>query len=605
MNAGPPVIGDPKPVIVSMAPGPAPDAAANASLTPGGAVVPVPGLATLGVIMLCHAQLQTTARLVRHWADGGAPVVIHTDRKAGRKPIERFRDKLADLPHVHHVALRRNCEWGMFSLVEATQDAATLLLERHPEVTHVMLISGSCLPLRPVVDLRAYLALDPARDYIESVTAHDVGWTVGGLNEERFTLRFPFSWRKHRRLFDRYVALQRKLKWRRKPPKGVVPHLGSQWWCLTRKTLEAILTDPRRPEFDRYFRRVWVPDESYFQTLVRRHSTAIESRSLTLSKFDSQGKPYVFYDDHQQMLEESGCFVARKFWPRAHGLLDHFPRPAGEKPSSAEPQPAHIDRLINRAVARRALGRPGLYMQSRFPKKDRENGKTAAPYTLFQGFDDLYPDFEGWLASRIDADVHGHLYSREMVEFADRAEVGPGGLSEKPRLRDYDPQGFLASLIRMTRRRQVFLLSPRDRQSLDWFMATDHNCTMFVITGAWMVPLIDSDMPFDNVRRIAAQLQRRELQQMEVFRSVWTKARVRSWDLADFLARPGAILASVLQEMGDPASAQALNGEALPELRAVDGVGAFLQALRNAGLKPQLTGDFPTPAPRPRADLPE
>ena len=113
-------------------------------------------------------------------------------------------------------------------------------------------------------------------------------------------------------------------------PAGLVPHLGSQWWCLTRATLSAILDDPKRAEFDRYFRRVWIPDESYFQTLARRHSRQVESRSLTLSKFDDQGKPYIFYDDHQRILQESGCFLARKIWPHAGRLYDHFPQPAQE-----------------------------------------------------------------------------------------------------------------------------------------------------------------------------------------------------------------------------------------------------------------------------------
>jgi hypothetical protein len=107
---------------------------------------------------------------------------------------------------------------------------------------------------------------------------------------ERFTLRFPFSWRTQRWLFDRYVRLQRLVGFQRSIPNGIVPHLGSQWWCLTRQTLSAILQGPDRALYDRYFRRVWIPDESYFQTLVRQVSGNVESRSLTLSKFDFQGK---------------------------------------------------------------------------------------------------------------------------------------------------------------------------------------------------------------------------------------------------------------------------------------------------------------------------
>jgi len=236
---------------------------------------------SLGFIMLCHTALGRAAQVARHWAERGCPVVIHVDARVKRREHDRL---LADLDGLANVRFsrRHTCEWGTWGLVKATQDAAQMMLDEFPSARHVFLASGSCLPLRPVEELRAYLDERPRADFIESVTTADVGWTVGGLDAERFTLRFPFSWRKRRRLFDIYVRLQRHLGLRRRIPSGLVPHLGSQWWCLTRNTLSAILSDPRRAEFDRYFRRVWIPDESYFQTLVRLHSTTVESRSLTL-----------------------------------------------------------------------------------------------------------------------------------------------------------------------------------------------------------------------------------------------------------------------------------------------------------------------------------
>ena len=82
----------------------------------------------------------------------------------------------------------------------------------------------------------AYLAERPRTDFIESVTTEDVGWTIGGLDIERFTLRFPFSWRKQRRMFDGYVKLQRRVRLSAAAfRRALVPHLGSQWWCLTRQ----------------------------------------------------------------------------------------------------------------------------------------------------------------------------------------------------------------------------------------------------------------------------------------------------------------------------------------------------------------------------------
>lgn len=542
----------------------------------------------LGVVMLCHDELHTAARLARVWAEGGASVAVHVDAKVPLDQMQAMRHELSDLPQLVF-SPRHSCEWGMFSLVKATQDAASLLLDRFEDVTHVMVVSGSCLPLRPVADLVAFLALHPRRDFIESVTAADVGWTVGGLNEERFTLRFPFSFRHRRKLFDRYVDLQRRLRFRRRIPQGLVPHLGSQWWCLTRTTLRTILADSRRAEFDRYFAKVWIPDESYFQTLARRCSLNIESRSLTLAKFDGQGRPYIFYDDHLEMLEQSRCFVARKIWRGAERLYAHFPHGDPAQPLADEPRPERLDRVISQAVTRRSLGRPGLYMQSRFPLKDRENGKTSAPYGVLQGFSDLFPGFESWLAERVDADVHGHLFAVHGAEFADRALIGPGGLSHSAALRDLDPRGFVANLIRMSDRMPLWQFSPRDGQEMNWFTATDPNARIFVITGAWAVPLLHSDMPFDDIRRVAAILQRTELAQMNVLNSVWLKAQTQIWDLGDFCARPAGVLGGVLRALGaDPEAAAEL-----PPMRAIAGMGRFLQRLRNAGLRPQLMGDFP------------
>ncbi|TKW66495.1 MAG: glycosyl transferase [Paracoccus denitrificans] len=545
----------------------------------------------IGVVFLCHDELHVAAGMVRTWREGGAAVAIHVDRRTGEAAYDNMRRSLADLGDIAWVD-RQECDWGMFSMVEATQIASQTLLDRFENVTHVLVASGSCLPLRPIPELCDYLTRHPRVDFIESVSALDVGWTVGGLNIERFQMYYPVSWRKHRWLFDRLVDLQRLIGFKRKPPADLVPHLGSQWWCLTRETVARILDDPRRKEFDRFFRWTWVPDESYFQTLVRHHSTRIESRSLTLSSFDDRGKPYILYGDHGDMLASSRCFIARKIWPGAQELLDRFPEDAGPDFARDEPDPARIERMINSAVARRHIGRPGLYMQTRFPRKDRENGKTASPYAVLQGFTDLFPDFENWLQARVDADVHGHLFSPDGAEFAGRPAIGPGGLSTFPESRDYDPFGFLTSLIRITERPQVFQFGPRDSQALNWFMVTDPNAIIRVVTGAWVVPLMHSDMPFDDIRRVAARLQRIELAQLSILRSVWVKANVEIWELSDFAARPGAMLQRVVRDL-NPGQALWPLYDQQPVQRDLEQIGRFLQRLRNAGLQPRLMGDFP------------
>ncbi len=546
---------------------------------------------SVGIIMLVHTAFDRAEQVARHWSAAGCPLVIHADKSVPPKTYKAFVNALSDLPDVRFSA-RHRCEWGTWGLVAATQSAAQLMLDEFEDVRHVYLASGSCLPLRPVQELIDYLAERPQTDFIESATTADVPWTIGGLDHERFTLRFPFSWRKHRYLFDRAVAFQRAIGYRRRIPNGLVPHMGSQWWCLTRQTLSAILSDPDRKVYDDYFKQVWIPDESYFQTLARQYSLQIESRSLTLSKFDYQGKPHIFYDDHLQLLRRSDCFVARKIWPFANRLYDAFLTDSAGAMKRTEPNPGKIDRIFAKAVERRTRGRPGLYMQSRFPVEGRENGLTCAQYSVFEGFSDLFENFEAWLARVTGTRVHGHLFAPERAEFSDGQTVMNGALSDSAALRDYNPRAFLTSLIWNTRgERQCFQMGPRDEiKDIEWDIAKDSNAQISVITGAWAVPLFKSNRNFADLRQEAARLQQIESQHLNVLRSPWAKARIRIWTMAEFIEAPMEPLQTIIDEIGQ----QNMRGLAeVPRMADLSGFGQFLQNLKNQGMHPYLMGDFP------------
>ncbi|WP_058247897.1 beta-1,6-N-acetylglucosaminyltransferase [Tropicibacter naphthalenivorans] len=551
---------------------------------------------TVGIVMLVHTALNRAEQVARHWARGGCPVVIHVDKMVPKPTYDAFVASLADVPSVLF-SKRHRCEWGTWGLVAASQDASELMLERFEEVRHVYLASGSCLPLRPVDELVEYLAQRPRTDFIESATTADVPWTVGGLDQERFTLHFPFSWRKHRYLFDRFVELQRMVGYKRIIPNGLVPHMGSQWWCLTRQTLSAILQDPDRHKYDSYFKRVWIPDESYFQTLARLYSTNIESRSLTLSKFDFQGKPHIFYDDHLQLLRRSDCFIARKIWPHADRLYEAFLTDPDRAMSRQEPNPGKIDRIFAKAVDRRTRGRPGLYMQSRFPNYGWENGVTAGKYSVFQGFSELFHDFETWLSRATGAQVHGHLYGPKRAEFAGGQTVINGALSDNAKLRDANPKAFLTNLLWNTRgERQCFQYGPHDNPKINWHMSRDPNAQISVISGAWAVPLFQSNANFADLRAEAAALQKIESRMLDELRSPDVKARVRIWTMAEFIESPMEPLQVIIDEIGQKSLRRLAEA---PRMENLTGFGQFLQNLKNQGMHPYLMGDFPVdPAPR-------
>lgn len=556
----------------------------------------------VGIIMLAHTALDRAAQVAAHWAKSGCPMVIHVDSRTDIDDFKWMKAKLREHSGIRFLK-REKCEWGGWSIVSVTQIAATQLLDQDPDITHVLLASGSCLPLRPVSELETFLAEHPKTDFIESVTTDDVDWTVGGLDQERFTLRFPLSWKRQRRLFDGYVRLQRRVNFKRKIPDDIVPHMGSQWWCLTRQTLSAILQSDRRPVHDRYFKRVWIPDESYFQTLARLYSLKIESRSLTLFKFDFQGKPHVFYDDHLPLLKRSDCFVARKAWPKAEKLYREFLGSDDKPVKMAEPNPLRIDRLFSRATARRTRGRPGLYMQSRYPVDGWENGKSAGAYSVFVGLDDLVEEFDMWLEVRTGNPTHGRLFDPDRVRFRGNASMFRGSISDNAELRNYDPSSFLRNLLWNGRGDHIaFQFSAADEQEIVPFLASDSNANVSIVTGAWMIPLFHSNLDFAEIRQKAARLQRSEIKMLETFRAGQAKARVKVWNLAEFLEEPMQNLQFILDRLN---SAGGHRIKEVPKLADLSDFGKFLQTLKNQGMSPANMGDFTVGEMEARTPVPQ
>ncbi|MCV6587143.1 MAG: beta-1,6-N-acetylglucosaminyltransferase [Marinibacterium sp.] len=511
---------------------------------------------TLGVVILAHEALHRVAQVARHWARAGVAVVVHVDARADPAQVARLQAALGRQSRVLFAPSSRS-DWGSWGLVAATQAATSLMLGRFAEVRHVALTSGACLPVRPVAELQNFLRAHPDTDFIESVDIAQTPWVRDGLEQERFTLHFPFCWRRQRGRFDAAVALQRRLGIRRGIPQGLTPHLGSQWWCLTRATLHAILTDPERPGFDAYFRGVWLPDESYFQTLARRHARRIRSQSLCHAPFDPDGQPQVFYDDHADDLAASGGFWARKVWPGADGLYARFLGPGCDSP------------------ARRPLRRPAV-----------RQGARRSPYLVLQGVEALFPDLRRWLAASGHCAAHGRLFHPDRAIFAGDARGAAGALSDHAAIRDAAPEAFLDALIRNTRgETQCFLFEPGDQIAIADHIRRDPAARVVAVTGASAIAPSLSGVQVD--RPAAARGLAGERALLAHWMAPDRAARVQIWRLGEVLRRPGPVLRAISDHLGampPPPDAVA----AAPVIRG-------LRALRDSGLDLDLAGDWDGP----------
>ena len=536
---------------------------------------------SIGMALLVHDHLNRAEALVRALDGAGCKVAIHVDAKVADADYTAFHQSVSGLSSVVF-APRIRCEWGRFSLVEAELSTAETLLKAFADVSHIMQVSGSCLPNRPLPELLTFLARHPETDFIESVAVGGMNWIKGGLEAERLTLYFPLSFVKHRRRFDALVWLQRKLRVRRKLPEGLVPHIGSQWWALTRKTLQAILNDPMRAEYDRFFKHSWIPDESYFQSLARKHSRSIKSRSLTYARFDFRGKPMMFYDDHARFIEHLDSFFVRKVWHGADrlydALLDTARSPAPRNPDMA----VAFQASIARAESRWLKGREGLFMQGRAPRLIDLN--TAAPYTVLSGFDRVFKGLAPWLHAQTGIILHEHIWSKDKAKFAQAGALLKRNMASSRRIRDNNAEGFLLNFIwNHADDDPIFNFDPNTSPSLAKFIAKDPNARVYHIRSAWLLDLLREGP--QNIEALREKVQKMALkEQAQLAALQGGKADVRIITLAEVYAQPGAVLEDLLLALR-PRIANA--NRDMPAFLPYDGLEAFAESLKDAGVNLQ------------------
>lgn len=281
----------------------------------------------LGFIILAHNQPSAIRRLAENLTKEGDRVVIHFDVAAAKSDLLAVQQIATDLPHQVQVISKVKGVWGEWSLVEAVLLSLQEFARLPEPPAYIHLMSGADLPLRPLAQLKEFLLTNPGLDFIECCDISKQSWVKGGLSKERFQYYFPVNFKTHRKLFDRLVRWHRKLKIRRRMPLGLKPNMGSQWWTLRWTTCKKVLDFSKaHPQVPRFFKSTWIPDESYFQTVIAKiiPNREIANLQLMFHHLTPTGRPYTFYNDHAEMVRKLPHFFIRKVSPQASILWDHI-----------------------------------------------------------------------------------------------------------------------------------------------------------------------------------------------------------------------------------------------------------------------------------------
>lgn len=410
--------------------------------------MPTTAAPKIAFILLAHHAPSQVAELANCLVNAAsdAQVWIHWDLNASTEiPAEIAALAEAD-GRIRMVRDRAKCEWGKFGLVEGPVNALAEIRKSDFDPDVALLLSGSCLPCRPIAELERFLAERPGQDFIED---HDDSWIVDGWRKERWQYRHWFQHQKHPRLEHWSFKVQKALGLKRSFPKRLEPRFGSQWWALSWATVEAVLDDiAADPKSYHFFKNVWIPDEIALPTYVHKLGKPA-GFNLTHFQFTDRGKPVVYYDDHVDYVPTLDFFFARKIAPQAHRLRQTLLEVAAAPDTMRD---------LGATGARRNDYKLTVQAQTFYPEpghvyyRDQHSDMPAGilarardPYVVLLGPTSV----TATLAERLDLPsftVLGEIFCKEEVDLGGAVVAGID--RDATSMRDLDPASYLVRVRR-------------------------------------------------------------------------------------------------------------------------------------------------------------
>jgi hypothetical protein len=275
--------------------------------------------ARVAFLALVHKAPRYVERIARLLARDGDEIFIHVDSSVEISPFHERLSSLAGSAHL--IADRYAIAWGGFGMVRATNaliDAAT----QSGEFDYFYLLSGQCFPIRPMRWLKE--VLKQGNDFIQCELMPTQEKPLSRLR--RRTVNVPIRGLRYRgklaaeKLLNLAPVTDFEKKFRLRP------HAGSQWWCLTRRTLQYVREYCRtHPQYDRYMKWTHCPDEMYYHTLVANGPDRTKiSNSLTGTIWGPAKHPEIISRSNLPIVLDQNTFLARKFEVEDSAFLDEI-----------------------------------------------------------------------------------------------------------------------------------------------------------------------------------------------------------------------------------------------------------------------------------------
>jgi hypothetical protein len=291
----------------------------------------------LAYLIMAYKLPQQVVRLVRTLADDGVTFFVHVDRKTHKNVYDEIVTGLREVPRVEWLT-RRRCYWSGFGVVAAMLEAIKRISLDPEGFDYAMLLTADSYPLRSNREIKDYLRRLEGRSCIEHAPLPAAGLAGGGLDRiERW--HWPVKVFGRRLSFpNRYLNLPIK----RRFPAGYQPFAGSAGWCLSGACVAHVAAfTAANPRLVQFFKRVFAPDESLFQTILLNSPFAEKLVNDDLWYVDWSGPfppPRILTTAEFDALMASADLFARKFdITRDAEILDLIDEAIARRESSSDP----------------------------------------------------------------------------------------------------------------------------------------------------------------------------------------------------------------------------------------------------------------------------
>lgn len=261
----------------------------------------------IAYLILVHKNPKQLVRLIESLQNDNDTFFVHLDKKCN---MSEFGHILKENKNIKFISERVSINWGGFSMVEATINLIKNSLN-YSQYDYFILLSGQDYPIKNSKDIHMFLEKNNNLEYINT---RDIinDWKSAKIRYEQYHfMDIVFKGRYYvEKLFGFFIP-------KRNFYGNLHPFGGSQWWCLTKDCIKYIMQYIKKnDDIIKYFKRVAVPDEIFFHTIIMnsifKHKVVNDNlRYINIPKGECH--PIIYKENNFYELMNCNKLFARKF----------------------------------------------------------------------------------------------------------------------------------------------------------------------------------------------------------------------------------------------------------------------------------------------------